>query len=224
MLHGMFLAWEAYTHSWCFSTVLSSWLIPVYRFCILMIYEFVKGKQNCLGFLGNAVLGTPGLIRGLISLLSESLNPFNFPERQRIKMIVKYWAEPITERKGYCWMALKPTKHSNRHRIRWLTNFLSISIAGLLVQEKQFWGMHLCRCGCRLIPYACEWFSFCSAGLSQFHLSLCVPSWTSDCGYSINGPTEFRNLPCSSRLIPWKDGRNKTKSKLEFICLTFDFE
>lgn len=82
MLHGMFLAWEAYTHSWCFSTVLSSWLIPVYRFCILMIYEFVKGKQNCLGFLGNAVLGTPGLIRGLISLLSESLNPFNFPERQ----------------------------------------------------------------------------------------------------------------------------------------------
>lgn len=40
--------------------------------------------------MGNAVLGTPGLIKGLISLLSESLNPFNSPERQRIKMIVKY--------------------------------------------------------------------------------------------------------------------------------------
>lgn len=44
MLHGMFSAWEAYTRSWCFSTVLSSWLIPICRFCILMTYKFVKWK------------------------------------------------------------------------------------------------------------------------------------------------------------------------------------
>lgn len=120
--------------------------------------------------MGNAVLGTPGLIRGLISLLSGSLNPFNSPERQRIKMIVKYWAEPITERKGYCWMAIKSGKHNNRYRIRWLTSFLSICLHSRLVSGREAILRHASL-------QMCEWFSFLiAAGLSYFHLSLSLLS------------------------------------------------
>lgn len=73
MLCGMFSAWKAWSHFWCFSALLSFWQIPVYRFFILMIYKFVKWKHSYLGFLGNAVLDTPGLIRGLISLPSSRI-------------------------------------------------------------------------------------------------------------------------------------------------------
>lgn len=101
--------------------------------------------------------------------------------------------------------------------------YQSLSIAGSLEQEKQFRGMQFCRLACRLIPFACEWFCFpVAAGLFQFHLPLSVPTATFDCSYCVSGPIEFRNLPYSSRLIVWRDGRHKAMCKLEFMCLRLD--